>query len=153
VYYESNTARLFMGQSTAANLPEPDADQFDEVPLTGSVTPPANVLSAAGFSVTNDRNRRSLGGKLGDQLIEGNVVIDWDTPEHNAMYEDSKTVGGVKRNWYLEYASGRRLDFRGFMSNWTEESLEASDDAKEHRSNFTITIDGGVTATPAPVTP
>jgi hypothetical protein len=149
-YYESNSGKLFMGQSTAEVLPAPEADTFEEVPLTGSITPPPNVLSSAHFNITNDGQRRSLGGKLGDQTTEGNLVIDWDSPVHVDMFNDSKTVGGVKRNWYIEYASGRRLDFRGYVSNWAEEPLEASDEAKEHRANWTISIDGGVTATQAP---
>src|SRR5688572_3323847 len=115
-----------MGQSTAEVLPAPSADTFDEIPLTGSITPPPNVLSSAYFNVTNDAERRSLGGKLGDQTVEGNLVIDWDSPLHVEMFENSKTVGGVKRNWYIEYAGGRRLDFRGFISSWAEEALEAA---------------------------
>jgi hypothetical protein len=154
MFYEANDARLYMGQSTADVLPEPDADEFVEVPLTGSITPPSNTLSTAFFNVTNDRNRRSLGGKPGDQTVEGNCVVDWDSPVHNAMFEDSKTSGGVKRNWYMEYAGDRRrLDFRAFVSSWAEEALEANDDASEHRANFTLSLDGEATATVTPAGP
>jgi hypothetical protein len=148
MYYDATSAKLFMGQSTAETLPDPSADTYDEVLLTGSLTPPSYALTTAFFNVTNDKERRSIGGKLGDQSIEGNFVIDWDDDIHNKIYADASTVGGVKRNWYLEYAGGRRLDFRGFVSNFAEESLEASDEAKEHRA--TVTCDGGITATPAP---
>jgi len=150
VYYGANVdALLFMGQSVLETLPLPAADTFEEVPLTGSISLPANVLTTAFFNVTNDAIRRSIGGKLGDQSIEGNLVLDWDEEAHLAMFADSSVPGGQYRNWYITYPTGRRLDFRGFVSNWAEEAFDAGEDAKEHRANWTITIDGGVVATPS----
>ena len=77
-YYGSNVgAVLYIGTSTATPLPAPGSDTFTEVPLLGSVTPPANELSTAFFNVQNDADRRSVGGTLGDRTVPGNVVLDW----------------------------------------------------------------------------
>jgi hypothetical protein len=149
VYTPSNDGRLFMGQSTLEELPLPAADTFEEVALTGQIGLPAYTRETAFFNVTNDRNRRSLGGKLGDQTVEGNVVVDWDEQSHNDMFGDASADAAVKRNWYIDYADGRRLDFVGFISNWAEEPINADEEATESRANFTVSIDGAVTATPA----
>lgn len=152
MYYGANVdAKIFMGQSVLATLPAPGSDTWKEVPLTGSISVPANVLSTAFFNVTNDGVRRSIGGKLGDQSSEGNVVLDWEAVDgvHKAMFNDSRLPGGQRRNWYIDYPNGRRLDFKGFVSSWTEEAFDAGEDAKEHRANWTISIDGAVTVTEA----
>jgi hypothetical protein len=149
MYTSSNDGRLFMGQSTATPLPAAGTDTFEEVALTGQIGLPAYTRETAFFNVTNDRDRRSLGGKLGDQTIEGNVVVDWEEQSHNDMFADAGAPEGVKRNWYIDYADGRRLDFVGFLSNWAEEPITADEEAKESRANFIISIDGAVTATPA----
>lgn len=152
MYTTSNDGRLFMGQSTLAELPDPATDTFEEVALTGQIGLPAYTRETAFFNVTNDRDRRSLGGKLGDQTIEGNVVVDWEEKSHQDMFADAGAATAVKRNWYIEYADSlRRLDFVGFISNWAEEPISADEEAKESRANFTISIDGAVTVTP--VTP
>ena len=150
MYTASNDGRLFMGQSVEESLPAPGSDTYEEVALTGQIGLPAYTRETAFFNVTNDRDRRSLGGKLGDQTIEGNVVVDWDEETHNAMFDDARAEEAVKRNWYVDYADGRRLDFVGFVSSWAEEAINADDEAKESRANFTISIDGAVTATAAP---
>lgn len=150
-YYGANVlAFLKMGASIADPLPAPGSDTFTDVPLLGSVTPPPNELTTAFFNVQNDGARRSVGGKLGDQVSEGNVVIDWTQTVHQNMYADSKVAGGRKRNWQIIYpdANGRQLDFVGFISAWSEEPFDAGEDAKEHRANFTLTIDGVITVTP-----
>lgn len=150
-YYGANVnAKLYMGASTATTLPAPGADTFSQVTLLGSITPPPNVLTNAFFSVQDDGNRRSVGGRLSDQTSEGNLVIDWTTTPHQNMYADSKVAGGQKRNWRIVYpdSNTRQLDFVAFISEWTEEPFDAGEDAKEHRANFVLTIDGAVTATP-----
>lgn len=153
MYYDRSDGRLHMGQSTATPLPAPGADTFDEVPLTGSIGLPAYTRQTAGFSVTNDKARRSLGGKLGDMVVEGNLVPDWDEDVHNAMFADASAAIAPKRNWYIDYASGRRVDFQGFVSNWAEEAIEAGDEATEGRVNWAINVDGAPVWTPAPPAP
>lgn len=157
-FYGANVnAKLYIGASTAASLPAPGSDTFTEVPLLGSVTPPANELTVAQFSILNDANRRSVGGKLNDRTCEGSLVIDWahastvgGVSVHVAMYNDSIVAGGQKRNFRIVYPDPnlRQLDFVAFVSNWAEEAFDAGEDAKEHRSNFTLTVDGAVTVTP-----
>jgi hypothetical protein len=150
-YYGANVnAKLYIGASTATPLPAPGSDTFTEVPLLGSVTPPANELSAAFFNVQNDGNRRSVGGTLGDRTAPGNIVIDWTETPHTNMYADSIVAGGRKRNWRIVYpdANARQLDFVGFVSSWAEQAFDAGEDAVEHRADFTITVDGAITVTP-----
>lgn len=147
-YYSANTGNLlFRGRATSSPLPAPGADVFDEVPLLGSVTPPVNELSVGRFSVQNDSNRRSVGGKLNDRSVPGNLVCDWSEPIHREMEADS--LAQQKRNWYILYANAgaRRDDFVGFISKWEKEAFDAGEDAKEHRANFEITVDGAVTVT------
>jgi len=149
IYGANVSAKLYMGASTASTLPAPGSDTFTEVPLLGSITPPANVISVGFFNVLNDADRRSIGGKLGDRTVPGNLVIDWTQTVHTNMYADSIVAGGRKRNWYIEYpdANNRRLDFVAFVSEWTEEAFDAGEDAKEHRASFVLTVDGDVTVT------
>jgi hypothetical protein len=157
-YYGANVnAKLYIGTSTAASLPAPGSDTFVEVPLLGSITPPPNELTTAFFNILNDANRRSVGGKLNDRTCEGNVVLDWANATtvggvtvHQAMYNDSIVAGGQKRNWRIVYpdSGNRQLDFVAFLSTFTEEAFDAGEDAKEHRANFTLTVDGAVTVTP-----
>ena len=144
MYTTSNDGRLFMGQSTTVPLPAPGSDTYEEVALTGQIGLPAYTRETAFFNVTNDRNRRAIGGKLGDQVIEGNLVVDWEEQSHQDMFDDAGATAAVKRNWYIEYADTRRLDFVGFVSNWAEEPINADDEAKESRANYTISIDGPV---------
>jgi hypothetical protein len=147
-YYGANTgALLYMGTSTATPLPAPGSDTFTEVPLVGSITPPPNEQSTGFFNVLNDANRRSVGGKLNDRLVEGDLVIDWTESVHVAMHNDS--LAEQKRNWRIVYpdSGGRQLDFVGFVSKWAEEAFSASDEAKEHRASYTITVDGAITVT------
>lgn len=150
-YYGANVlAKLYIGASTAASLPVPALDTFTQVALLGSVTPPANVLSTGFFNVQNDANRRSVGGKLGDRTSPGNIVLDWTDSTHTNMYADSIVPGGQKRNWRLVYpdSNNRQLDFVGFISSWTEHAFDAGEDAKEHRADFIITVDGAIAVTP-----
>jgi hypothetical protein len=150
-YYAANVnAFLYIGTSTATPLPAPGADSFTVVPLLGSVTPPANELTTAFFSILNDANKRSVGGKLSDRVCEGSVIVDWTEAVHNNMYADSIIAGGRKRNWRIVYpdSNTRQLDFVAFISNWAEEQFDAGEDAKEHRASFTLTVDGAVTVTP-----
>lgn len=148
-HYTANVnAFLFMGASTADPLPAPGADTFTEVPLLGSVTPPANEQSTAGFNVLNTTTRYSVGGKLNDQTVPGNLVVDQDSTVHRLMEADSK-VPGRKRNWYILYPdpNTRRDDFAGFVSSWVPSAFDAGADAVEHRADFVITVNGAVTVT------
>ena len=151
MYYGTSVgAKLYMGASTAAVLPAPGSDSFTEVPLLGMVTPPANTISVSFFNVQNDSNKRSVGGKSGDRTLPGNIVIDWTEAIHASMYADSVVAGGQKRNWRLVYpdANARQLDFVAFLSSWTESPLDSAEDAKEHRADFVLNIDGAITVTP-----
>lgn len=149
-YYTQNTdALLYIGASTADPLPAPGSDTFTEVPLTQVITPPGNEQSVGYFNVTNDSVKRSVGGKLSEQTVEGNLVIDWtQTPIQN-MYADSLVAGGRKRNWRIKYpdANDRQLDFVAFVSLWREEAFDATGDAKEHVAAYRLSVDGSVTAT------
>lgn len=149
-HYSSNAlAFLYMGTSTADPLPAPGADTFTEVPMLGSITPPANEQSTGGFNVLNTTARYSIGGKLGDQTCPGTLVADWETTTVHRTMEADSTVPGHKRNWYILYpnAGGRRDDFKGFVSSWTKSAFDAGEDAVEHRVDFVITVDGTVTVT------
>jgi hypothetical protein len=149
-FYAANVdAKLYIGASSAVPLPAYGADTFTEVGLVGSITPPANVLSTAFFNVLNDADRRSVGGKLGDRTVPGNLVIDWTDTTHTTLYADSIVAGGTKRNYRIIYpdANDRQLDFVAFISEWTEEAFDAGEDAKEHRASFVLTVDGDVTVT------
>jgi hypothetical protein len=149
-FYGANVdAFLYVGASTAASLPAPGADTFTEVALLGSITPPANSLSVGFFNVLNDADRRSVGGKLGDRTVPGNVVVDWTNSTHQNLYADSIVAGGQKRNYRIVYpdANARQLDFVAFISEWTEEAFDAGEDAKEHRASFVLTVDGDITVT------
>lgn len=148
-YYGSNTgAKLFIGTSVLAVLPSPATDTFTEVPLLGSVTPPANELQGTSFVVQNDAVRRRLAGKLSEQVVPFDIVIDWDSVVHTNINADSKLAGGQKRNWRFDYPTGRTLDFVAYVSKWSEEALEASEDAKEHRAECELALDGAIVVTP-----
>lgn len=146
MFYGANVdGKLFMGQSTLAVLPAFLSDVYDEVPLTGSVGIPENTLNTKFFNVTNDGNRRSLGGTKGDKTSEGNVVIDSASTVHANMEADSDVSGGRKRNWHILYPTGKRKYFVGFLSRWAEAPFDAGEEAVEHRADYTITIDGPIT--------
>ncbi len=150
-YYSSDSgALLFMGTSTATPLPPPGSDSFTEVPLLGTITPPAIEKSVGRFNIQNDKSRRSVGGKLGDQVIPGDLVIDWTELVHQQMQADGNQAGAIKRNWYITYpdSGNRRLDFVAFVSKWNERSFDSSEEAVEHRVDFELSIDGAVTVTP-----
>lgn len=149
-FYGANvSAFLYIGASTATSLPAAGADTFTEVPLVGSITPPSNTISVGFFNVLNDADRRSVGGKLGDRTVPGSLVVDWTQTPHTNMYADSLVAGAQKRNWRIVYpdANNRQLDFVAFVSEWTEEAFDAGEDAKEHRVNFVLTVDGDITVT------
>jgi hypothetical protein len=150
MYYPSNDGRLFMGQSVTVPLPIPGSDTFEEVPLTGAIGLPSYSRTTAGFNVTNDGVRRSLGGKIADQVIEGNLVPDWDEDVHQDFFADAKAAQAVTRNWRIDYAGGRVANFRGFVTSWAEEAITADDEVRESRVNWSISVDGEVTWTNAP---
>lgn len=147
-YSASAGAKLFMGQSTASPLPSDAADTFLEVPLLGLITPPNKEIQTGYFSILNDTNKRSVGGKKADQESPGDLVCDWSEPVHIAMFLDLDVPGGQKRNWRIVYpdSGSRTLKFPGFLSKWTEEAFDAGQDAKEHRAAFSIAVSGAVVA-------
>lgn len=149
-YSASAGAKLYMGASTASTLPAPGSDTFTEVPLLGTITPPPKEIGVGGFNILNDTNKRAVGGKKADQVCEGDLVIDWTEAVHVAMAADLDVAGGQKRNWRIVYpdSGNRQLDFVGFLSKWTEEQFDASQDAKEHRAAFAIAVSGAITVTP-----
>lgn len=143
-YFSRNqNAKLFMGASTSTPLPAFLSDSYTEVPLLGAIKPATRSLSSAFFNILNDALRRSLGGKQQDKVWSGNVVVDDDSPEHNTMMDDADIAGGRKRNWYLVYPNGRLIYWAGFVSNWDETQLEASEDPEAFRADFSIAQDGG----------
>lgn len=145
-YYGQNVdALLYMGASTTDPLPSAASDTFTEVPLTQVITPPAWEKSSGFFNVLNDAAKRSIGGKLAEQVIEGNIVIDHSEPVHLDMISDVQTTGDVKRNWRVVYPDGWTLDFVAFVSRLSDEAFDATTDAKEHTSAYRLSVDGTVT--------
>src|SRR5688572_16136359 len=117
-YGTSVDAFLYMGSSTANPLPAPASDSFTVVPLLGRITPPPHEITKATFNVLNDNNKRAVGGKKADQIVEGDVVLDWTEAVHQAMYNDMQVAGGQKRNWRIVYPdpNDRQLDFVAFLT-------------------------------------
>lgn len=144
-YGASSDAFLRIGTATSTPLPAPGADTFTEVPLVGTITPPPKEQSASSFYVLNDNNPRSVGGRVQEKVVEGNLVIDRSEATHNSMAADVEVAGGQKRNWQIIYPDGTQLDFVGFVTRWVESPLDASQDATPHRADFTIRVDGAVT--------
>jgi hypothetical protein len=145
-YYGQNVdAKLYMGASTSVPLPSAASDEFTEVPLVQVITPPGWVLSVGTFNVLNDSNKRSIGGKLADQTVEGNIVVDRGEVTHQDMFSDMRIAGGQKRNWRIERPDNSTLDFVGFLSLLREEAFDATGDAKEHVFAYRISVDGEVT--------
>lgn len=148
-YYTNNVdALLYIGTSTADPLPAVGADSFTEVPLTQVLAPPQWEQSVGTFNVTNDANKRSVGGKLSDQNVTGTIVRDGAEATHTAMFSDVKVAGGQKRNWYLEWPDGMREDFVAFVSRIAPSAFDATGDAVPHVFEFTLSVDGAVTQTP-----
>jgi len=149
-YGQSVNAFLYIGTSTATPLPAPAGDSFTVIPLLEILTPPGLETSIGTFSILNDANKRSVGGKSNDKVVEGTVVIDWTEATHVSMYADAALAGGQKRNWRIVYpdSNTRQLDFVAFVAKWTEESFDATGDAKEHVAAFTLAVDGAITVTP-----
>jgi hypothetical protein len=141
-FSKSSNCLLYMGTSVATTLPAVGADTMRVVPLLGAITPAPNTLSVAFFNILNDVLRRSIGGKLQDKSWEGNFVVDDAQQVHNDFINDSKVAGGQKRNWKILYPNGRIVTFVGFVSNYAEDQLEASDTPDVFRASFTITQDG-----------
>jgi hypothetical protein len=145
-YYGQNVdALLWMGASTADPLPSAASDTLTEVPLTQVITPPAWEKSVGFFNVLNDGNKRSIGGKLAEQIIEGNIVLDHSNAVHLDMIADAQATGQVKRNWRITYPDGWTLDFVGFISRMNDEAFDATGDAKEHIASYRLAVDGAVT--------
>src|SRR5687768_6907225 len=133
-YGQSVNAFLEIGTSTSVPLPAPGADSFTRIPLLQILTPPANETSIGSFNVLNDSNKRSVGGKSADKIVEGQVVIDWAEATHVSMDADSRVAGGQKRNWRIVWpdSNSRQEDFVAFISKWAPEAFDATGDAKEH---------------------
>jgi hypothetical protein len=149
-FSRSSNAKLYMGAAYATSssgLPTHAADSMREVPLLGAVTPAPRTLTSAFFNILNDAVRRAVGGKVNDKVWEGNYVVDDDEAVHNDFLSDSEIAGGRYRNYRVLYPNGRQVDFKGFVTNYAEEALEASDTPEVFRSNFTITQDGADTVT------
>lgn len=145
-YYGQNVdAILYMGASTADPLPDPASDTFTEVPLTQVLTGPVREKSVGTFNVLNDNNARSIGGKKSAQTITGTIVLDHDEAVHVQMIEDANATGQVNRNWRLVYPDGWTVDAPGFMSRMADASFDATGDASEHTSEFSISVNGAAT--------
>lgn len=133
--------------SSSAALPTHAADTLRVVPLLGTITPAPRSLTSAFFNILNDAVRRAVGGKVNDKVWEGNYVVDDDEAVHNDFLSDAEVAGGRYRNYRVVYPNGRQVDFKGFISNYAEEALEASDTPEVFRANYTITQDGADTVT------
>ena len=148
-YYTQNTdAKLFMGSAVSDPLPAPGSDTFTEVPLVQVLAPPQWEQSIGTFNVLNDSNKRSVGGKLGDQTVTGTIVRDGAEATHLAFFSDVKVAGGQKRNWYTEWPDGMREDFVAFVARVAPASFDATGDSAPHVFEYTLSVDGLVTQTP-----
>lgn len=142
-YYGQNVdALLYMGSSTADPLPDAASDTFTEVPLVQIVTPAVREKSVGSFNVLNDNTSRSIGGKAAPKTLTGTIVLDHDEPTHVQMIEDVNAVGQVNRNWRLVYPNGWTRNSPGFMSRLADAAFDATGDAAEHTSEFTISLTG-----------
>lgn len=149
-FSRSSNAFLYMGSASAtssAGLPTHAADTLREVPLLGAVTPAPRSLTSAFFNILNDAVRRAVGGKVNDKSWQGNYVVDDDQAVHNDFLSDAEVAGGRYRNYRVVYPNGRIVDFKGFVTNYAEQALEASDDPEAFRADWTITQDGADTVT------
>jgi hypothetical protein len=149
-HYGSNTgAKLQMGASTASTLPAHGSDTFTDMPLLESVQPPSNEIQIATFNVHNQVAPLTLGGKLSNQTVEAVIAVDWAVTQVSDAYADSVFAGGRRRNWKIQYPSGRVIHFQGFITKWTEDAMEASEEVVEHRASISIAI----TLQPVVITP
>jgi hypothetical protein len=148
-YYGQNVdAILKMGSATsttAAGLPAVGSDTLTEVPLVQVATPPVREKSVGSFNVLNDSDSRSIGGKKAAQSTTGTIVLDHDEAIHVNMIEDANADGGVYRNWQLLYPDGWTLTFQGFVSRLSDAAFDATGDAAEHTSEYTISVSGNIT--------
>lgn len=144
-YYSQNVdAFLYMGTSTEVPLPSVASDTLTEVPLVQIINPPAWELSVGAFNILNDSAKRSIGGKLAEQIVEGTIVVDRGQQTHRDFFSDMKVSGGQKRNWRVKRPDDSTLDFVGFLSLLREEAFDATGDAKEHVFTFRISVDGNM---------
>lgn len=140
--YASTLGTLHVGAASGDALPEFLSDTYTEVPETGQITPPQKVLQNATYSVTNDGNKRSIAGNKADKVVSGNLVIDWDEDIHQQIHDDADTIGGVLRNWYIQYPTGRKEYFKGRVTSWIESPIEGADNVTEHRADYIISVTG-----------
>lgn len=135
--------------STAAggvdSLPAYGSDTFTEVGLTGKIQLPTYEISKASFSVLNDSAKRAVGGKLADQVLPFDIVLDDTDATHDSLFADMAVVGGNYRNYKVVTPTGEQHFFKGFLAKWTREGYDASGDAKEVHVECEIAISGAVT--------
>lgn len=153
--YHSNNVDclLYIGTASATSssgLPADASDTFTEVGMTGKIKLPTYERSVGRFNVLNDANKRSVGGKLSDQNISGDVVLGQNDGEatHDTMFADASSTTAVYRNWRVVTPVGETHKAQGFLSLWDRSEYDSSTDATEVRCNFNIAVDGAVTVVP-----
>ena len=147
-YSASADTKLYIGTATAIagqTLPADGSDSFTEVPLLGTITPPAKEQSAGSFYVLNDNNPRAVGGRAQEKNVPGNLVLDRSEVIHLNMSADADVAGGRKRNWRIVYPDGAIDKFKGFITQFNKTELDASKEGEPHRVDFNIRVDGAVT--------
>lgn len=140
---------LYIGTASSTTgssaLPAYGSDTFTEVGLTGKIKLPKYEKSVGRFNVLNDGNKRSVGGRLGDQDISFDLVLDDTDATHDTLFADAKTAGNVYRNWKVVTPTGEQHFCKGFVSLWERDEYDASGDAKEVHVQSNIAVDGAVT--------
>lgn len=140
---------LYIGaaSSTASvdALPAYGSETFAEVGLTGKIKLPKYEKSVGRFNVLNDANKRAVGGKLGDQDISGDLVLDDTDATHDTMFADMQTAGNVYRNWKVVTPTGEQHFAKGFVSSWDRDEYNAEGDAKEIHVAWNVAVSGAVT--------
>lgn len=139
------TANYSTAAGGAASLPAYASDTFTEVGLTGKITLPTYEISHTSFNVLNDSVRRAVGGKLAEQLVPFDIVLDDTDATHTTLFADMSVVGGNFRNYQVVTPTGEIHQFKGFLQKWTREQYDASSDAKEVHVECEISISGTVT--------
>lgn len=139
------TANYSTAAGGADSLPAYASDTFTEVGLTGKITLPTYEISKASFNVLNDSVRRAVGGKLAEQTLPFDIVLDDTDATHDTLFADMAVVGGNYRNYRVVTPTNETHEFKGFINKWTREQYDASSDAKEVHVECEIAITGAVT--------
>lgn len=143
--------KLFIGASVTDPPAAPGSDTFTRVMRLISVVPGPNSQPAAEFFVLDSTDAESLGGQLAPRDWPVKIYDDAAMTPHTTLEADSLIAGGRKRNFRVEKPNGKRIDFVGFVNQWTPEGAEASGDASPpHSVSINVRQTGVATVSDVP---